>query len=520
MIHSPLLARPAPASPTAKLVAAIAAIGLIGLPLFALARHHLASPNLWFDEAGQFWLARGLHHFSAPNSAAGGWDNFVDFGRVFNSDPGLFTLLLHGWMAVFGTTPLALRGLPFFLFLLTPGTIYWAARRIGAAPLLAVFAASLPLGFPMLLHYATEIRAYSMETSAVALLFFVPCWLQGETRKWPVVLLGCVAALLVASRYSAFLFAAAACLTALFPLRPFRPAFTRATLFAIPVILAVAIGYLLFARYQAGGTHRAPAYTESYLLQGKDAATMLAQLRANFFGREAWPIVIFLLFAPIFSWLGPKSLAAHRSLIARTALFTALSVVFALLGSYFGKLPWALQTRWSIGYQALSVCCLAMTLLMIGIGLGRLNPLWLRRALLSLLAIGGVGMWSTQLARAASAERPYYETIASHLQALAREPGAKDLRFYIQTGSAPAVRYLCEYGPLQGKFSYPERFHFETGEELTAAAPISAKENDIVVLTHFSLLESHRKRVIDGTVEVHADPQPSCLLFLKPEVKP
>src|ERR1035437_5719217 len=78
-----------------KTIAVIAALALIGLPLFLVAREHLASLNLWFDESGQFFLSLGLYHYSPPNAPDGGWGMMLIHSRAMNGDPGGFTALLR-----------------------------------------------------------------------------------------------------------------------------------------------------------------------------------------------------------------------------------------------------------------------------------------------------------------------------------------------------------------------------------------------------------------------------------------
>jgi hypothetical protein len=196
-----------------------------------------------------------------------------------------------------------------------------------------------------------------MEACAVAFLFFVPCWLADERRDRIAIIIGCMAALLVTSRYSAFLFGAATCLTALLPLRSLRAAVPRALRFGVPVSISAAAAYLLFARYQVSGSLQAPPYCEPFMLHGKNMAAQLAQLRENFLGPETLAITFFLVAAPLFFWLGPRSLTRLRFLVGRTFVFSALSVTFVALASLAGVLPWAVRTRWSMGYQSLSACC-------------------------------------------------------------------------------------------------------------------------------------------------------------------
>jgi hypothetical protein len=398
--------------------------------------------------------------------------------------------------------------------------IFLAARRIGISPILSVLAASTPLSFPVLLHYATEARPYSMEVCAVVLLFFVPCWFLDPLSEWKMDLLSCSAALLITSHYSAFLSGFAACLVALFPLRPAQTAFRRALRFAIPLGVAVAASYLLQAQYQfgyliTGGGQVAPVF-RPLVLYGRDAAAQWEMIRGNFLETGALPITVYLVGAPLFAWLGPLSLVRLRAAVWKTFLFTAFSVLFLLLASLAGKLPWSWPTRWSIGYQTLSACCLAMIVLTVGTCFWRAAASRYGKARIIVVGLIATVGWSFQLRDALRSEHPYYETIATQLGELSRSSAAKSLRLFVQYNATPTTRYLLELGPLKGKFNYPGSFHFEQPEERNAANPISATEYDVVVLTHTQFIDAYSARVRDGTWESTATPPPSCLLRLRP----
>jgi hypothetical protein len=502
---------------TTRAIAGILALLLIGVPVFLVARQHLGSPNLWFDESGQVFLSLGSYHYAAPYAPDGGWAKIVEYSRVFNGDPGGFTALLRFWIGSFGSSPAALRSLSFFFFLLMPVIVLLSARRVGVNPVIAALAASAPLGYPMLLHYATEVRPYSMEACAVAFLFFLPCLLPDEPRDWVVLATGCAAALLVTSHYSAFLYGVAACLVALLPIRPWRKGFRRASRFVLPLGIAATASFFLFARYSFGtlmtGRARIAPPFRPYVMSGNDTTTQLALLRENFFAYGALPITIFLLAAPLFVWLGPRSLVRLRTVVGRTFLFSALSVSLVALASLTGKMPWAWPTRWSIGYQALAACCVAMIVITAGTILWQMAETWRWKAVEVVAAVCIVTAWSIQVLEALHSEHPYYETIASQLQALADSPNAKSFRFFVQRNATPTTRYLVELGPLKGAFSYPKNFHFETPQEANDKTPISSRDYDIVVLTHSQFSDAYTARVTGGAaVESIATPAPSCLL--------
>ena len=175
---------PTPSQPRVKtgLIYAAAAALFFSAILLPWLRVHLFSPNIWFDESGQYWLSLGLHHFTPPLSTPGGWDKIVEYGRVLNSDPGTYTLILRAWIKLFGADIATLRTLSLLFFLLGPVIIWLAGRRLEIPPAARAAAALAPCGSFMFYHYATEIRAYSMESLAVLYFFFLAAWTDRETR--------------------------------------------------------------------------------------------------------------------------------------------------------------------------------------------------------------------------------------------------------------------------------------------------------------------------------------------------
>src|SRR5579871_5397376 len=137
---------------------------LLALVLFAL--HSLDNIGVWFDEAVQFWMSRGADPFGAPFTRPGRLIDAVHLNGRDNLDPGGFTLLLHWWLHG-GTDPVWLRILPFIFFVLGAATlalIGW--QRFRSLPF-ALFCAVVPVPYPMLLYFATELRAYSMEFAGI-----------------------------------------------------------------------------------------------------------------------------------------------------------------------------------------------------------------------------------------------------------------------------------------------------------------------------------------------------------------
>lgn len=120
------------------------------------------NPYLWFDEAGQFWISKGLNHDSPLLSPVGGlWDVIVN-NRDYNLDPGGFSILLFFWSKL-SNHFIWLRTLPFVLFLLTIMSWIYLVYQWIKNKYISLLLGFVPLLMPILYNEAFELRAYSME---------------------------------------------------------------------------------------------------------------------------------------------------------------------------------------------------------------------------------------------------------------------------------------------------------------------------------------------------------------------
>jgi mannosyltransferase len=184
---------PAARAVTDRLVAAgIAAATGAGLVLRAV-----APEGLWLDEAQAVAIAR------------------LPLGEIVGAlredgAPPLYYLVLHGWMAAFGTGDVAVRALSTVLAVAAVPLAWIAGRDLGGRRT-AVAATLLVATSPFAIRYATEARMYSM---VVTLVLAGIVLVQRERRqpgpRWNVVGLALVSgALLLTHYWSAFVVLAA-----------------------------------------------------------------------------------------------------------------------------------------------------------------------------------------------------------------------------------------------------------------------------------------------------------------------
>jgi hypothetical protein len=113
-----------------------------------------------------------------------------------DGSPPLFYLLLHGWMALAGTSEAATRALPLLFALLAVPVSWWAGNAL-FGPRAGALAAAGAAGCPFLTYYAQETRMYSLVCvlSVLACASFALAFLHGRRAHlwllgvWLVLLL-------------------------------------------------------------------------------------------------------------------------------------------------------------------------------------------------------------------------------------------------------------------------------------------------------------------------------------------
>ena len=175
---------PAGRGPTRWQVAAVAAV-VLGVALRFVSRSHL-----WLDEALSVSIAE-LPLGSIPEALR------------HDGAPPLYYLLLHGWMDLFGTTPVAVRALSGIFAVATFPLVWVAGNRVGGRKV-ATAAVLLLAASPFAARYATEARMYSL-----VVVLALAGWLALDDLldrfSWPrAVVLGLATGLLLLSHYWAF----------------------------------------------------------------------------------------------------------------------------------------------------------------------------------------------------------------------------------------------------------------------------------------------------------------------------
>jgi hypothetical protein len=348
---------------------ALAVLVVLSSGLATFAWRHLSNPNIWFDESGQYWLSRGLSHDS-PLDAPGQWLGVGVLNGMtgFNLDPPGFTVGLGLTIQALGSSPAALRVLPFAAFVATIAVAYLIGRRVLHLP------RTVSLGVPPLalttalpLYYATEIRAYSAELLAVAGMLLVTALLvrSGTVRGAIPFALVLIAGML-ATRYYFIVAAASAALVYAVALvidrgrrsRLRQVAFVASAYVVAGIGTAWSIGFI--------GPGRQYGYGEGYAhasVSLRDASDVVGILRGNLANGEQWATGIFICLGAILLIVRGIRFATTRRSTPRPVWILLWSLVVSYEGvaatlSYVNDIQWDAGGRWSIGLWAMAAASL------------------------------------------------------------------------------------------------------------------------------------------------------------------
>lgn len=323
---------------------------LLGLGLvFWIFVDHLDSDQLWFDETGQVLMSHGLGHFSEFGSKEGGLIEIWKANQSFNLDPGGFTILLHGWCKVAGTSPLALRVLPVafvFLSLIFCGLIAYETVRkfsVGVLTFLIWFSSAV------VLEQSLEVRAYSMEYCGVFFCCYALCALWRQPRGWGWwLMITFSACLFMGSRFSFWPIAlgTAVLLFALSIIRQ-RPVFPVVVFLAGIVLVGLPIYFAI-----VHGEKATPGYMAQWIIGHPDADRGKV-LSDTFLRHEA----IMLHALGLIAFLGYCLSLSRKCFepVVVPIVFASIMLLGFQLMSVIGLHPASFEIRWNISLHALYV---------------------------------------------------------------------------------------------------------------------------------------------------------------------
>lgn len=353
-----------------------AGMGVICILILFSIGSNLSSPNFWFDEAGQYWIAMGQNHYSPAHSPVGSLLDVWEQSKASIADPGGFTVLVRLWSELFGTRPVTLRLLPAFFGAVFFILIFVWSRRNSLPAYVAAAISAFMLTLPNVLEKLIELRPYSMELCGVLCLGLATlAFLEKPTRTTLMIWVVADFVFLL-SRYSFVVYSLAACsLLAIRYVGMKQHRLQIAVAISLSLAWTLAI-YFLMLRYQTASASP-PPYVEQYMI-GHHLERLPAILRNNFLSLGTLGKTFFLLAVAAVS-AGSKLRPHSRFTIPRQQLFLfANLVIFILMAeaisfslSLAGKMPWDALQRWSLSETGLTALALPALFGLVRLGMGQ-----------------------------------------------------------------------------------------------------------------------------------------------------
>jgi hypothetical protein len=414
-----------------------------------LAFNNINSPNFWFDESGQFWIAKGLKPFSPAFSNYGGLIDVYRNNNLYNLDPGGFSYLLYFWSGI-NQSPAFLRTLPFLFIIMSFYILYSLLKNQVQEKKLVIILPLLMMSSPIITQYAFELRAYSFEifTSISALFLAINSDRVVKSSRYSL-LAGLLMALGLTSRYSAILtvfVASSFVLFATFKARRFK-SWINFSLYTLPVITTLILIYFFIIKIQNPSINP-PDYVANYFIKNSS----IFKLFFHPFAVLVWLPVFLLSIFFIFK--------RENIFIRNYLLFCLVLLIILLTLSFFGKYPLAFYTRFDLSVH---------TIFWFGWIVLLAKMFQFFKARLAIKKIKFLFMYFIVVILILIVSSKYQENDSIHdnfNKCIDLYNGGKSI--LANQGSMPTIRYLFELGPFKEYVkTYSEIVFFDEGLDKT-----------------------------------------------------
>lgn len=417
----------------------VAAISCIYLIMIWFSYTYKMDPYLWFDEAGQFWISKGLNHDSPPCSPNGNLWDVIKNNQDYNLDPGGFSIVLYFWSMI-SNHFIWLRSLPFLLFILTViGWIYliyqWTNNKN-----ISLLLGFIPFIIPMIYNEAFEIRAYSMEVLGCVVGCIAINQLQKNISYRTLLFWSCVLAFFMTSRYSFILVIFVISTYVLYLIyktkKSTKDLIGKVLAYSIPILFVLGYVIIFALRYQ-----NPEISTLSYL-------PYLSKNIKIIIGAASLRHIFYLL---LLCWL---SYELRKSLIIKKYIgilyITLVTNILFFILSLCGYHPWSGDTTRCISMIVLVIISFTAIL---GELLNLLDKyVNIRIIFLCFICVRLLSLYKSDIKYAR-----HRENALTHYQKITTIE-----KVYIDRWESPCMRYQFEYGELQGCNAYPKAFTFQS----------------------------------------------------------
>lgn len=325
----------------------------LGVSLALFLYNGLINPHLSYDEAGQFWLGKGLNHFSKLNAEYGTLSDVLKENRTFNLDPGGFSVIAFIWLKISHVVywvrllPLIFTGFSLYFFY---KILQLLDLRINEALLICLYF----FISKSLVEFSFTFRAYSMEMAGTLMSLYIVL----KNKSNPIstsnlIRLSIVFNIFIWSRYG-FIINILAINVVLFFLviknRQFSIRFLirYGYFILIPLLITFIAIYFteLSFHFHAGPV---PWYQKNLTLQHQ---TFYEMAKNNFFSRRGLPFFLLILMCLVNYKFPFVRLSKEIKLIVSWMLLTHL---FSITFSIFGIYPWYIKGRWGLVLEFISL---------------------------------------------------------------------------------------------------------------------------------------------------------------------
>lgn len=409
------------------------------------------NPYLWYDEAGQFWIAKGLNHDSDPMSPVGSVVDVVRNNHDYNLDPGGFGLLLHFWSMI-NNGYIWLRTLPILFFIGTILSFVHLSYRWTKNKYIAVLMGFVPVFTNMIMREMSNIRAYSMEIMGVVVAVMAIDYIKEKVTPKRLLLFSLLISLFMTSRYSYIIVAFVASTYILWLIYKTDESNNKkllmAGVYALPLLVTLTCIYFMALRYQN------PGLEELNYLDYISSKSSILLKNSNL-------VLFFKLGLIVWLCWKIKDTPLFGKYIGLAYVTLATNFIFLVL-SALGKHPWgAIESRCVSMATLVFVSTTAFWCEVLNYVEQRIE---IRYAVLVFIVFQYINpQYINPLLKSSNTlSDSNYTNELLELQSL---PYNENARFYVDRWSSPSIRYLFEYGEMQGLYRYPDNFVFAKGQK-------------------------------------------------------
>ena len=395
---------------------------------------------LWFDEAGQFFISKGLNHDSNPLSSTNGLLSVIENNKYYNLDPGGFSILLHFWSYV-SNYHIWLRLLPYLFFTGIVLCFIYLSYKWLANKILALLLGFIPFLTPVLLNVSFEVRAFSMEGLGTVISIVALESLKNKISYKNLFLWSCVFSFFMTSRYSEIIVIFVASVYTLYLIlkssSTFRDKLLSALIFSFPLLGTLIYIYFFSLIFQNKNIE--PIFYLPYL--SNNIHLLVTPKNLLFLGAIVLLFILYLL---------KNRFPIIKKYEILLSITISVNLLFIVL-SYWGKYPWD-------PYSDRCISLFILALLSFSLIVGELiKQLFVGYENLKYYLILPVLILFLYLRK----ENLIQYDKSNFYNNFLKNNILSYNRIYVDRWESPSIRYLFEFGKLKANSNgYPDKFTF------------------------------------------------------------